>query len=60
MEEEKENEVEEEVVTMSVEEFCDEHKRLIEVLRSGDKKLLEEEAKRQEEELEEYEEEDED
>jgi len=56
VEEEKENEVEDDdTVTMSIEDFCDEHRNLIKVLRSGDKKMLEAEAKKQEEELEEYE-----
>ncbi len=55
----KKNEVEDDVVTMSAEEFCDEHRHLIKVLRSGDKKMLEAEAKKQEAELAEYEEEDE-
>jgi len=45
---------------MSTEDFCEEHRNLIKVLRSGDKKLLEAEAKKQEEELAEYEEEEED
>ena len=58
VEKKKKNEVEEDVVTMSIEEFCDEHRNLIKVLRSGDKKLQEAEAKKQEEELAEYEEED--
>jgi hypothetical protein len=51
VEEENENEVEDDSVTMSREEFISEHKNLIKVLRSGDKKKQEEEAQRQEEEL---------
>lgn len=58
VEDEKENEVEDDVVTMSTEDFCEEHKNLIKVLRSGDKKMLEAEAKKQEAELAEYEDED--
>lgn len=58
VEEENENEVEDDVVTMSTEDFCEEHRNLIKVLRSGDKKMLEAEAKKQEEELAEYEDED--
>ena len=59
VEKKKENEVEDDVVTMSTEEFCDEHRNLIKVLRSGDKKMLEAEAKKQEAELAEYEDEEE-
>jgi hypothetical protein len=56
VEKKKENEVEDDdIVTMSTEEFCDEHRNLIKVLRSGDKKMLEAEAKKQEAELAEYE-----
>lgn len=58
VEDEKENEVEDDVVTMSTEDFCEEHRNLIKVLRSGDKKMLEAEAKKQEAELAEYEDED--
>lgn len=54
IEKEKENEVEDDSITMSRDEFISEHRNLIKVLRSGDKKALEEEAKKQEEELEEY------
>ena len=50
VEEEKENEVDDEI-TMSREDFIDEHLNLIKVLRSGDKKLLEAEASKQEKEL---------
>jgi len=60
VEKKKKNEVEDDVVTMSTEEFCSEHKHLIKVLRTGTKEEREAEAKKQEEELEEYEEEDED
>jgi len=59
VEKKKKNEVEDDVVTMSTEDFCAEHRNLIKVLRSGDKKMLEAEAKKQEAELAEYEEEDE-
>lgn len=48
---EKDNEVDEKVVIMSRDDFIEEHKNLIGILRSGDKKLQEAEAKRQEAEL---------
>lgn len=51
MKEEKANEVEDREISMTVEEFIDEHKNLIRVLRSGDKKALESEARKQEREL---------
>jgi hypothetical protein len=67
VEEEKKNEIKSSKISMSREEFISEHKNLIKVLRSGDKKAQEAEAARQEAELkketgekEEEEEEDED
>lgn len=51
VEDEKENEVDNKVITMSREDFIKEHKNLIKVLRSGDKKAQEAEAVKQEEEL---------
>ena len=51
LEDDKENEVEDDVITMSREDFIEEHENLIAILRSGDKKLQEAEAKRQEAEL---------
>lgn len=55
---EKKNRIKEiEVIQIPKDECIAEHKRLIDVLRNGDKKALEAEAKIQEEELEEYEEE---
>ena len=51
VEKEKENEVDDDTISMSTDDFIEEHKNLIKVLRSGDKKLLEAEAKKQEEEL---------
>jgi len=44
-------EKDDEMVSMSKEDFIDEHIHLIKVLKSGDKKALEAEAKKQEEEL---------
>lgn len=46
--------------TMPMDKFCEEHKRLIEVLREGSREELLAEAEKQEEELEEYEEENDD
>jgi hypothetical protein len=60
VEEEKENEVEDDSITMDKEEYLSEHRNLIKVLRSGDKKLQEAEAKKQEEEIAEYDDEDDD
>lgn len=51
VEEEKKNEVKSSDITMSREDFISEHKNLIKVLRSGDKKAQEAEALKQEEEL---------
>jgi len=51
VEEEKENEVDDSEISMSKEDFIAEHTNLIKVLRSGDKKALEAEAKSQEKEL---------
>lgn len=48
-----EDENEDEEVEYSKEELVDEHKRLIKVLRSGDKQSQQEEADRQEKELQE-------
>lgn len=61
VEEEKKNEVKSSNISVSREEFISEHKNLIKVLRSGDKKAQEVEASKQEAELnEEIGEEDED
>lgn len=49
--EEKENEIKDDSIKMDRADFIKEHENLIKVLRSGDKKLLEAEAKKQEEEL---------
>lgn len=51
VEKEKKNEVEDDTISMSTDDFIEEHKNLIKVLRSGDKKALEAEAKNQEKEL---------
>jgi hypothetical protein len=51
VEEEKKNEVKSSNITMSREDFISEHKNLIKVLRSGDKKAQEAEAAKQEKEL---------
>ena len=51
VEESKKNEVKTSNVTLSRAMFISEHKNLIKVLRSGDKKLQEAEAAKQEEEL---------
>ena len=51
VEKEKENKVDDTKISMDMDDFIDEHKNLIKVLRSGDKKLLEAEARKQEEEL---------
>lgn len=51
VEEEKKNEVKSSSISMSREDFISEHKNLIKVLRSGDKKMQEEEANKQEKEL---------
>jgi len=51
IEKEKENDVDDKTISMSEEDFISEHKNLIKVLRSGDPKALEAEAKKQEEEL---------
>ena len=51
VEEEKKNEVKSSSITISREDFISEHKRLIKVLRSGDKKAQEAEAAKQEKEL---------
>lgn len=52
VEDEKKNKVkEDEVYTMSLDEFVSEHKKLIKVLREGTRAELIAEAKRQEEEL---------
>jgi hypothetical protein len=51
VEEEKKNEVKSSSITMSREDFISEHKTLIKVLRSGDKKAQEAEAAKQEKEL---------
>lgn len=62
---EKENEVKSSTVVMELDDFIEEHKNLIKILRSGDKKALEAEASKQEKELrdevgDDYEEEEED
>lgn len=51
VEEEKKNEVKSSNISMSREDFISEHKNLIKVLRSGDKKAQEAEAAKQEKEL---------
>ena len=51
VEDEKENKLEDDSISMSKDDFIEEHVNLIKVLRSGDKKLLEAEAKKQEKEL---------
>jgi len=51
VEDEKENEVEDDSISMPKDDFIEEHVNLIKVLRSGDKKLLEAEAKKQAKEL---------
>jgi hypothetical protein len=50
-EEESENEVKDDSITMSREDFVSEHENLIKILRSGDKKALNAEADKQEKEL---------
>lgn len=52
-EKENENEIEDTDIKMSRDDFIQEHKNLIKILRSGDKKALEAEALKQEKELEE-------
>lgn len=52
VEEEKKNKPK--VVTMKIDEFIEEHKKLIKILREGSQEELLEEAEKQEEELEEY------
>jgi hypothetical protein len=52
-EEEKENEVEDDSIKMERDEFISEHKRLIKILRKGDRKELDAEADSQQEELDE-------
>jgi len=51
VEEEKKNKVKSSNISMSREDFISEHKNLIKVLRSGDKKAQEAEAAKQEKEL---------
>lgn len=58
VEEDKKKEIKSKTVTMSIEEFCKEHKNLIKILKEGSREELLAEAEKQEEELEEYEEED--
>lgn len=54
-EEEKKNKVSEKKnVTMKLEDFIEEHKKLIKILREGSREELLAEAEKQEEELEEY------
>jgi hypothetical protein len=48
---EKENQVDDDKIIMLLDDFIKEHTKLIRILRSGDKKLLEAEAKEQEKEL---------
>jgi hypothetical protein len=50
-EDEKENEVDDDVVTMPMADYVKEHIHLIKVLRNGDKKALEAEAVKQEKEM---------
>lgn len=53
VETEKKNKVKDSsVITMSREDYISEHKNLIKVLRTGDKKALEAEAEKQEKEME--------
>jgi hypothetical protein len=54
IEKEKENEVDDDVVTMELDDFIEEHEKLIKILRKGDKKELMAEADSQEKELNEY------
>lgn len=58
VEEGKGKDVKSKNVTISIEEFCKEHKNLIKILKEGSREELLAEAEKQEEELEEYEEED--
>ena len=51
VEDKKENEVAEPMITMAKDDFIEEHKNLIKILRAGDKKALLAEAKKQEAEL---------
>ena len=51
VEEEKENEVDDAEISMTIDDFIEEHTNLIKILRSGDKKALEAEARKQEKEL---------
>lgn len=51
VENEKKNEVKDSVIKMDREDFISEHKNLIKILRSGDKKAQEAEAVKQEKEL---------
>ena len=51
VEDEKKNEVKPSGITMSREDFISEHKNLVKILRSGDKKAQEAEAAKQEKEL---------
>jgi len=51
VEEEKKNEVKSSVLKMTREEFVNEHRHLVSVLRSGDKKAQEAEANKQEKEM---------
>ena len=51
VESDKENKVENDTITMSKSDFIEEHRNLIAILRSGNKKIQEAEADRQEAEL---------
>jgi hypothetical protein len=51
MKEDKKNEVIDKMISMTEDDFITEHRNLIKVLRSGDPKTLESEAKKQEREL---------
>ena len=51
VEDEKENEVDDDTISMPKDDFIEEHINLIRILRSGDKKAQEAEAKKQEKEL---------
>ena len=60
VENEKKNEVKPKVVTMDIDDFIEEHKKLVKLLRTGTKAQLLAEADEQEKELSEYEDDDDD
>ena len=51
VEKEKKNKVDDTKISMNRDDFIEEHVNLVKILRSGDKKSLEAEAKKQEKEL---------